>query len=312
MQNLNSEEKPEQIKYINPLVLSHKSPQNKIIHVENNRNYYINSVKNDNNIENSNVVKKNFSNIFQQNKNNVYTNSVSDSNFSNHNNNKSEINSIYYNTDNINKIYTEKNINNIKKKNKYHGEYSIIDNSVNNHIQNFLIRYKNNENIINEKNNSEKKYFRKIKNQNPKNLLDIKKNKMQSNNIFEVMKELKVVNDKKNLNQKMFSDRENNNHNKTAEEPNYDMRVFSENKNESRQRENCCKFINEIKDRKIDENIMKENLYKKFNLKKVNINKIKGDFIYNYNTINGISDNSNHNLKINYRSPYTLSRINQN
>ena len=311
MQNLNSEEKPEQIKYINPLVLSHKSPQNKIIHVENNRNYYINSVKNDNNIENSNVVKKNFSNIFQQNKNNVYTNSVSDSNFSNHNNNKSEINSIYYNTDNINKIYTEKNINNIKKKNKYHGEYSIIDNSVNNHIQNFLIRYKNNENIINEKNNSEKKYFRKIKNQNPKNLLDIKKNKMQSNNIFEVMKELKVVNDKKNLNQKMFSDRENNNHNKTAEEPNYDMRVFSENKNESRQRENCCKFINEIKDRKIDENIMKENLYKKFNLKKVNINKIKGDFIYNYNTINGTSDNSNHNLKINYRSPYTLSRINQ-
>ena len=315
MKNLNSEDKTKQIKYINPLVLSHKSPQSKINHAENNRNYYINSVKQSNYNEKINFVNKNYSNIFHQSKNYVYTNYGNDSNFLK--DNKSEINSIFSNTDNIKNLYPEKNVNNLKKKNKYYGEYSIIDDSVNNHIQNFLIRAKNNVNFKTEASNSEKKYFKKIKNQNRKNLLDNKKNKMQSNNIFEVMKELKVVNDKKNfdkknLNQKIFSERENNNnHNKTTEEPNYDIRVFLENKNEARQRENYCKFINEIKDRKTNENIMKENLYKKFNIKEVNINKIKSYYVNNYNTINETIDKSNCNLKINYRSPYTLSRMNQ-
>ena len=310
MKNLNSKGKAKQIKYINPLVLSHKSPQNKINHFENDRNYNINSFKQPNYNEKNNFVNKNFSNIFQQSKNYIYTNYGSDSNFLNHN--KSEINRINSNIDNIKNLYIAKNVNHLKKKNKYHGEYSIIDDSINNHIQNFLIRAKNNVNFKTEASNSEKKYFKKIKNQNRKNLLDNKKNKMQSNNIFEVMKELKVVNDKKNLNQKIFSERENNNnHNKTTEDPNYDIRVFLENKNEARQRENYCKFINEIKDRKTNENIMKENLYKKFNIKEVNINKIKSYYANNYNTINETIDKSNCNLKINYRSPYTLSRMNQ-
>ena len=100
-------------------------------------------------------------------------------------------------------IHYKKHRNIIKKdENKYNDNY-IINNSLNNHIQNFLRKHHKNKtiNTNNNKNDENKEkelgnqYFKDLKSLSQEN--DLKAQKLNKKNLFEVMKELKIVSYKK-------------------------------------------------------------------------------------------------------------------
>ena len=254
------------IKYKNPLILSHKSLKNESISEK--RKITNNTHKN------LIYVNKNDEILYTHNRanDNSYMNTVRNSNL--YSNNKSKYYRIYSNTDKVGHFNTEKNLTNLKK-NCIKTENLIINSSVNNHLKSFLI-HKNDVNTENAINESRQKYFEQIKTPNQRN--DNQNNKFKKKNIFEVMNELKMVNDRKNLSQKVFSERELKNYNHKRTEFNTSSRAFKQIKNEK-----YLKFINEI-----NEENPQENFFKIINLKKINLNKINSKFVKNYNTVNNI------------------------
>ena len=275
---------------------------------DNDNNYVINSVKLQNYYQNTNIYNLQKTNSIQQNTRNdkIYPNSIRIRNLT-------EFSDIQNNTESSNKIYTDKNMNNvIKNGNKYNENY-IINNSLNNHIQNFLRKYRGNKNNnYVQKENNEKElgnnYDNGIKLLNQK--YDSKTNKLNKENLFEVMKELKIVSYKK-LNKSINSERTSNNlQAEISDVIKNEKRVFSQNRNMDK-KHISYKYFNEISNKKKEDYIKKENpekekLSKKFNLKKINIKKIKGKNLNNYNIIN-----NNLNEKKIIPKTYTLTRMNQ-
>ena len=282
--------KGNRIKYKNPLILSHKS------------------LKNENIFENRKTISNTSKNFIHINKNNdiLYSNSRANENsymntvrLSNLNSkDKSKYYRIYSNTDKVGHFNTEKNLTNLKK-NCLNTDNLIINSSVNNHLKSFL-SHKNDMSTENAFNESKQKYYEQIKTPNQRN--DNQNNKLKKKNIFEVMNELKMVNDRKNLSQKVFSERDNKNYNHRRGEFNTSSRAFKQIKDEK-----YLKFINEI-----NEENPQENFFKIINLKKIGLNKIKSKFVKNYNTINNIDSFNSYELMQKNKNKINKSAENTN
>ena len=232
MLNLNEIFGFDKIKYKDPLIITYNSSSrrketDKNIANNNMKKYCINSVKQKNYYKNNNCINKNLSIAFEQNKDiknidlNLNNNSIS-------NENNLDLYSLYINSEQSQNLCNKKTSNSLKKKYKDNGDNLIINNSVNNHIHNFL--YKNR--YINHSGNKscepEKQYFKNIISDNQGK--DIKIKKLKKENIFEVMKELKLVNDKKYINDNLFTERSkkiNNIENSRSEELLKDSNMFS-------------------------------------------------------------------------------------
>ena len=185
--------KGNRIKYKNPLILSHKSLKNE--NIFENRKTIVHTNKNFMHVNKNNDIL--YSN--KRANENSYMNTVRLSNL--YSNDKSKYYRIYSNTDKVGHFNTEKNLTNLKK-NCLNTDNLIINSSVNNHLKSFL-SHKNDMNTENAINESKQKYYEQIKTPNQRN--DNQNNKLKKKNIFEVMNELKMVNDRKNLSQKIFS-----------------------------------------------------------------------------------------------------------
>ena len=323
MMDFSNKYKSDKIKYKYPknsLILSDKISLNKDIinhNINNNNHYIVNSAKLYNYYRNNNINHSIKENSLQQNKNKEeynYINTVKNSTKSR--NNQTELSDIYNTADNISNIYTESYLNSIKKThNAKNNHNSIINNSLNNHIKNFLNKSNNNKTVENIK--------EKIKNNNynDNDIKSLNKRKKSLNyninkkNIFEVIKELEIVNDKK-LSKNYLSERENKKCSKMKEILNMKPRVFSQNKKD-KEKEKYYKCINEEKN-KNKENIIKKieskKIFEKFNLRHINLNKIKEYF--NINTNNDINNNfidePKNKKNQGLRKTYTLSRKEQN
>jgi len=261
--------KGNKIKYKNPLILSHKSLKKE--NFFENKKAIINTNKNFINVNKSNDI------ILSHNRpsENSYMNTVRYSNL--YSNDKSKFYRIYSNTDKLGHSNTDKSLANLKK-NCLNPDILIINSSVNNHLKNFLST-KNDTSTENGINESRQKYYDQIKTQNKRN--DNQNNILKKKNIYEVMNELKMVNDRKNLRQKVFSERDNKNYNHKRDEFNTSSRAFKQIKNEK-----YLKFINEINE---------DNSQKNF-FKIINSKKIKSRFVKNYNTINSIDSFNSYEL----------------
>ena len=258
-------------------------------------NYYKNNIICNNSLQENTIRKKGFS------ENNSYLNS---SNNSLSRNNKFNISDIYYNTDNPQNLYFKKNLKVLRKNNKDINNI-VINNSVKNHIQNFLNKYSTAKSLNN---------FKEVGINNfsiisePKNIKYLKK--INTNNVNEVVKELEIVNDKK-LDNYYLTERENKYNNYEVNDIlNTESRVFSQNKNES-QKEKYYKSINEGKKNKQIDNIINGKILKKMNLKKININKIKDYFNKTKIIKNNINYSKANQKNKNFRKPFTLTRIDQ-
>ena len=315
MLNLNEIFGFDKIKYKDPLIITYNSSSrrketDKNIANNNMKKYCINSVKQKNYYKNNNCINKNLSIAFEQNKDiknidlNLNNNSIS-------NENNLDLYSLYINSEQSQNLCNKKTSNSLKKKYKDNGDNLIINNSVNNHIHNFL--YKNR--YINHSGNKscepEKQYFKNIISDNQGK--DIKIKKLKKENIFEVMKELKLVNDKKYINDNLFTERSkkiNNIENSRSEELLKDSNMFSPIQKKFRAKNEIENYYNTINDNndknrdifKLNDNEIKKNLYNS-NIKKINI--MKNKEIDSYNSINDFY------LKQNYMNPFILSTMNQ-
>ena len=229
---------------------------------------------------------------------NIYNENINDTNKLiniNYTSGNGEIDFSYLpiNADNGNNLYNKNKLNFFRNIYNKENNYSLINNSVKNHIQKFLTKYEKishkkglNEIIIHQRNNK---------------LI----NKLNKRNISEVTKELETLNDKK-LAKNILTEREYDNKLYEMKDIlNIKQRVFSQNKKDY-QKEKFFKNINEInnKDNQIKK-IEKEKLLSKYNLKKHNINQIQIKNIFNYKNYNNI------NLNEIYKNSFTLPRTNK-
>ena len=287
--------KSERIKYKYPkntLFLSSKISLNKNNinnYITNNNQYIINSEKLKRNFPNYKINQSIEQNSFNPIKNNTNNNIYTTKSYRLNSN-------CYNNSDNQRNFLIEIPSNRFNNQTISQNHNLIINNSVKNHIQNFLRKYNN---IKTTKNNNEfdKKYLNKGICKNNKN--NITENRINKNNVVEVEKELEIVNDKKLKNNNLTVREDKNDINDILS---HRPRVFSQNKNEYKKIK-YYKIINGIKNKEnIQRNQNREKELKKFNLKCV-------DKINYFNTINNHS--RNYQIQQKNRNPYTSTRINQ-